>query len=277
MRYDPVKKIFGDVVRNRHWLRRLLYALLGLMFLREWYVKRALRKALSDNNKRLDIYDAGCGFGQYSYYVAQRFPAAQIYAVDVKEEEVAECRRFFESQGLRHCSFAVEDLLAIQHTSRFDVILSVDVMEHIEDDRRVFGNFFRALKPGGLLLVNTPSNLGGSDVHEEGGKSFIEEHARSGYGVEEIREKLESTGFVVENVTLTYGPFGSVAWRLGIKYPMQMLNASRLLFVLLPFYYIITLPIVLPLMYLDYRSENSTGTGLLVVAGKPERSDGNNH
>ena len=267
MQYDPVKKVFGKLVRNRPLLRRLLYTLLGVMFLREWYVKRALKQVLG-SNATVEIYDAGCGFGQYSYFMARRLPAARIYAVDVKAEEVAECREFFASQGLRHCEFAVEDLLAIQHANRFDFILSVDVMEHIEDDRKVFGNFARALKPGGRLLVNTPSNLGGSDVHEEGGKSFIEEHARNGYGVEEIREKLESAGLTVERVRFTYGPFGSAAWRLGIKYPMQMLNSSKLLFLLLPFYYIVALPIVLPLMYLDYRSENETGTGLLVLARK---------
>ncbi|MGH2568467.1 MAG: class I SAM-dependent methyltransferase [Bacteroidota bacterium] len=269
MRYDPVKKFFGDVVGSRLWLRRLFYALLGLLFLREWHVKRELRNLLGSSSRPMEVYDAGTGFGQYSYYMAKRFPRSRIYAVDVNEEQVVECRRFFETVGFRHCSFAVEDLLAIQHAGRFDLVLSVDVMEHIEEDRRVFQNLFRALKPGGVLLVNTPSNLGGSDVHAEGEQSFIEEHARPGYGVEEIRTKLESAGFMVERIAFTYGPFGSLAWRLGIKYPMRMLSATKLFFFLLPLYYLVTLPIVLPLMYLDYSSENNTGTGLLVIARKP--------
>lgn len=269
MQYDPIKKIFGNIVHQRPRLRIVLYKLLGLMFLREWHVKRALRRILEMYDNAIEIYDAGSGFGQYSYYIARHFPHARITAVDVKEEQVVGCRQFFEALGLKQCSFAVEDLLAIQHVNRFDLALSVDVMEHIDDDRRVFGNLYRALKPGGLLLVNTPSNLGGSDVHGEDEKSFIEEHARSGYGVEEIRAKLESTGFTVERILFTYGPFGSLAWRLGIKYPMLMVNRSRLLFILLPFYYFMALPVVLPLMYLDYVSDNKTGTGLLVLAKKP--------
>lgn len=268
MQYDPIKKIFGNIVHQRPRLRIVLYKLLGLMFLREWHVKRALRRILEMYDSAIEIYDAGSGFGQYSYYIASRFPDARIYAVDVKAQQVADCQQFFEAVGLHQCSFAVEDLLAIQHSDRFDLVLSVDVMEHIEDDRRVFQNLFRALKPGGTLLVNTPSNLGGSDVHGEDEKSFVEEHARSGYGVEEIRTKLESTGFAVERILFTYGPFGSLAWRLGIKYPMLMVNAGRPMFFLLPFYYLLALPVVLPLMYLDYVSENKTGTGLLVVARK---------
>ena len=268
MQYDPIKKIFGDAVHNRPGLRLVLYKLLGIIFLREWYVKRAIRRLLQETDGPIEVYDAGSGFGQYSYFMATRFPSAHIRAVDVKEEQVEDCRRFFKALGLRQCEFAVEDLLTITHAGLFDFILSVDVMEHIKDDERVFRNFFHALKPNGVLLVNTPSNLGGSDVYEQGGESFIEEHARNGYGTEEIRSRLGKAGFTVEKLSFTYGPLGSIAWRLGIKYPMMMLHASRALFIILPFYYVVALPIVLPLMYLDYVSENRTGTGLLAIARK---------
>jgi hypothetical protein len=117
-------------------------------------------------------------------------------------------------------------------------------------------------------LVNTPSDLGGSDAHGPDDESFIEEHARNGYGVEEIRTKLQSVGFVVERIAFTYGPFGSVAWRLGIKYPMLLVNIGKPLLLLLPFYYLLTLPFTLLLMYLDYAGDNRSGTGLIVVASK---------
>ena len=268
MQYDPIKNIIGHAVHDRPQFRLILYKLLGIIFLREWYVKRAIRRLLQEFEGPIEVYDAGSGFGQYSYFTATRFPAARIRGVDLKKEQVDDCRQFFGALGLRQCEFAVEDLLTITHTSRFDFILSVDVMEHIEDDERVFRNLFRALKANGILLVNTPSNLGGSDVHEEGGASFIGEHARTGYGTEEIRGKLEKAGFAVEKISFAYGPLGSLAWRLGIKYPMMMLHMTRALFLLLPFYYLVALPIVLPLMYLDYVSENMTGTGLLVIARK---------
>jgi SAM-dependent methyltransferase len=272
MKYDPVKEIFSHLVRRRPWMRRLLYRLLSVIFLREWYVKRAVRGLLQNTGGSVEIYDAGMGFGQYTYYMARRFPDVRIHAADVKAEQVEDCRQFFAAMGLRHCSVAVEDLLTIRHENRFDLVLSVDVMEHIAEDRRVFTNLARSLKPGGVLLVNTPSNLGGSDVHGEGEQSFIEEHARAGYGVEEIREKVESAGLRVESITFTYGPLGTLAWRLGVKYPMLLLNKSRLLVLVLPLYYMLALPIILPLMYLDYVSTNKSGTGLLVVARKPSSS-----
>ncbi len=268
MKYDPIKYSIGRVVRNNILLRKLFYKLLGLMFLREWHVKRELRKLLSTEHRPVRVYDAGSGFGQYSYYCAKKFPHCSILAVDVKEEQIEDCRVFFQKAGLHNVCFEVEDLTQPNHENEFDVILSVDVMEHIPDDGRVFRNLHRALLPGGRLLVNTPSNLGGSDAHSHEDESFIEEHARTGYGVDEIRQKLESVGFEIEKIKFTYGPWGSLAWQVGIKYPMFVLNASKAFFLLLPLYYLVTLPIVLPLMYFDYVSDNRKGTGLLVVAKK---------
>lgn len=268
MKYDPIKKVIGDVVRESVPLRRLFYKILGMMFLREWHVKRELRLLLGNTPSPKQIYDAGCGFGQYSYYCATRFPGASIYAVDVKSEQIEDCTRFFRNAGLMNTSFAVEDLTQIRHENKFDLAISVDVMEHIPDDVGVFRNLHRSLRPGGKLLVNTPSDLGGSDAHGPEDESFIEEHARNGYGVEEIRTKLTSVGFKVDKIRFAYGPWGSVAWRLGIKIPMLLLNVSKAFFLLLPFYYLITLPFTLLLMYLDYAGTNKAGTGLVVIASK---------
>jgi 2-polyprenyl-3-methyl-5-hydroxy-6-metoxy-1,4-benzoquinol methylase len=268
MYYDPIKKIFGDVARNKPWLRILFYKLLGVMFLREWYVKRELRRQLEHRREQFTVYDAGSGFGQYSYYIAKTFPYATVYGSDLKEEQIADCNQFFRAIGLARCSFAVEDLRQIQHKEKFDVILSVDVMEHIPDDVKVFQNYYRALKKNGQLLINTPSNLGGSDVHSQNDHSFVEEHARNGYSVEEIRNKLEAAGLHAETIRYTYGLWGTAAWRLGIKFPLLLLNASKGFFILLPLYYLIVLPLVLPMMWLDYSTDNKTGTGLNVVAKK---------
>jgi 2-polyprenyl-3-methyl-5-hydroxy-6-metoxy-1,4-benzoquinol methylase len=266
VKYDPIKKVFGVIVRDSVLLRKFFYWLLGLMFLREWHVKRELRFLLGNSKTPKRIYDAGCGFGQYSYYCATRFPGSSIYGVDVKSEQIEDCTRFFRNSGLTNARFAVEDLTQPQHENEFDLAISVDVMEHIPDDVGVFRNLYRSLRQGGTLLVNTPSDLGGSDAHGPEDESFIEEHARTGYGVEEIRTKLSSVGFTVDKIKFAYGPWGSIAWRLGIKYPMLLLNVSKIFFILLPFYYLLTLPFTLLLMYLDYAGSNKAGTGLIVIA-----------
>ncbi len=72
----------------------------------------------------------------------------------------------------------------------FDIILSVDVMEHIEEDVLVFKNFYNSLKNNGVILISTPSDQGGSDVHNDHEESFIDEHVRDGYSIKGITDKL---------------------------------------------------------------------------------------
>jgi SAM-dependent methyltransferase len=142
-------------------------------------------------------------------------------------------------------------------------------MEHIEDDRAVFGHFERVLRPGGHVIINTPSDQGGSDVQEEGEESFIGEHVREGYNREALEGKLRDAGLEPVRSLYTYGEYGSTAWRWLIKRPMQMLGATWASVVLLPLYYLAALPIGLFLNARDLAAENETGTGLLVVAQKP--------
>jgi len=242
--------------------------MLGLMFLREWYVKRKI-KELYKNIPPENILDAGCGFGQYSYFMAKKFPAAGLLAVDVKTDYLDDCKYFFHKTSLLKCDFQYADLTKIDFDNQFDFILSVDVMEHIEDDIGVFKRFYQALKQGGRVMINTPSNLGGSDAHSDEDESFIGEHVRLGYSKEDITSKLEQAGFKIESFDYTYGKWGRLYWKLGIKYPMLMLNKSQLLFIILPFYYLLTIWWTLLFMWLDVNDKNKTeGTGVLVVGLK---------
>ncbi|MGE5400258.1 MAG: methyltransferase domain-containing protein [Ignavibacteriales bacterium] len=269
MHYDPIKNIFARWIKRFPFLRVLFYKLLDIMFLRSWYVRRELRKLRRMlGQKEISIYDAGTGYGQYAYFMAKKLEPNKIYAVDVKTEWIEDCRQFFHDQKISNVSFGVEDLTAIEHNNRFDLIVSVDVMEHIVEDVKVFENFYRALKPGGFLMINTPSIFGGSDVHDDEEESFIGEHARVGYSFEDLKNKLEPIGFEVFQSRYTYGTWGDRGWRLGIKYPMQMLNASKIFFLALPFYYILTFPFTLLFMYIDYTSQNKVGAGINFIAKK---------
>jgi SAM-dependent methyltransferase len=268
LQYDPIKDKLGRIVKKSPFLRKIFYKLLGLMFLREWYVKRKI-KELYRNKPPKDILDAGCGFGQYSYFMAKKFPASNLLAVDVKTDYLADCKYFFRKSSLLNSDFQYADLTDINYDNEFDIILSVDVMEHIRDDVGVFKRFYRSLKTGGRVLINTPSNLGGSDAHSDEDESFIGEHVRLGYSREDITTKLEQAGFKIESFDYTYGKWGKLYWKLGIKYPMLILNKSLLFFIALPFYYLLTIWWTLLFMWLDINDKNKTeGTGVLVVGVK---------
>ena len=269
MYYDPIKDVFAAVIRKYPVLRSLFYKMLDVMFLRSWFVRRELRNLRRIlGNKEISIYDAGTGYAQYAYFMARKLRPNNIYAVDVKDKWIKDSKVFFEGKKLNHVSFGIEDLTQIGHENKFDLIVSVDVMEHIEDDVKVFGNFYKALKPGGFLLVNTPSIHGGSDVHEDSEESFIGEHARDGYSYEDLEQKLTPLGFTVFRYRYTYGFWGDKAWRLGIKYPMLLLNKSKLFLILLPFYYLVTFIFTFSMMYADYLGMNKVGAGINIIVRK---------
>jgi SAM-dependent methyltransferase len=269
MHYDPIKNIFANTIRKFPFLRILFYKTLDLMFLRSWYVRRELRELRKHfGSAYIDIYDAGSGFGQYTYFMSKKLNPCSIFSVDVKKDWINDCRDFFNRKEIKNVSFAVEDLTKVTHQNKFDLIVCVDVMEHIHDDEIVFSNFHNALKEGGFLLVNSPSIYGGSDVHHEEEDSFIGEHARDGYSKEDLEAKLHPIGFSTYRCKYTYGFWGDIAWRFGIKYPMLLLNISKIFLLILPLYYLLTFPFTLIMMSLDFTNETKTGSGINFIAKK---------
>lgn len=271
MQYDPIKDRLGALADKHPVFKRVFFRTLNLVFLRTWYVKRELRRVLGAkrHQESIEVLDAGTGFAQYAYFIAKSFPRARVVAVDVKEDYLDSARKFFQRTPFRdHVSFEVQDLTALTLDGPFDVILSVDVMEHIEDDRAVFRHFERVLRPGGYAIINTPSDLGGSDAHGDDEPGFIDEHVRDGYNLSELENKLREAGLEIERSIYTYGRFGSAAWRILIKVPITMMDSSRAAIVLLPFYYLLALPVGSVLNWMDMRGPNAQGTGLLVVARK---------
>ncbi len=269
MEYDPIKKDLGKVFNKTPFLRILFYRLLDLLLLRTWHVKKELRQWMKEKPKDVHILDAGSGYGQYTYHLASKNKNWQIRAVDVKKEQIEDCRHFFNKIGKDNTRFEIGDLTKYQQPETFNLVLSVDVMEHIEDDIGVFRNFYASLKPGGMVLISTPSDQGGSDVHDHGHESsFIDEHVRDGYNIQEIQNKLNKAGFSKTIARYQYGKPGKISWRLSMKYPMLMLNKTKIFFILLPVYYVITFPLCLLLNYLDVRGNHSSGAGLIVKAWK---------
>jgi SAM-dependent methyltransferase len=265
MKYDPIKRSLGSVFNRAPFLRILFYRLLDLLLLRSWHIRRELKKLKKGGFKPGHIADAGSGFGQYVHFLSRKYPSAMITGFDIKQEQVDDCNRFFALLGKRDLvSFEYADLTGLGVTEAFDLVLCVDVMEHIEDDRGVMKNLCRALKPGGILLISTPSDQGGSDVHHDHDESFIDEHVRVGYGVKEIDEKLRSAGFSEVDIRYSYGKPGRISWKLSMKFPILLANVSKLFLLILPLYYLVVYPFCFLLNLADVRGDHPTGTGLIV-------------
>jgi SAM-dependent methyltransferase len=271
MQYEPIKRSLGKFFAGSLFLRKTLYFLLDLLLLRTWHVKKSLRKISRQFPEEAAVLDAGSGFGQYTWRMCRMNPRWNFKAIDINAEQIEDCRRFFGKAGLsERVIFQTGDLTTLEEKESYNFILSVDVMEHIEKDVVVFQKFYKSLKNNGILLISTPSDKGGSDVHDDTEESFIDEHVRDGYSIKDISYKLSSAGFRNIEVHYTYGKPGNISWRLSMKYPIKMLNISYLFFIILPFYYLIFFPLSIILNIFDLNITHKTGTGLLVTARKEE-------
>jgi len=277
MEYDPIKRSLGGIFNRTPAARKLFYRLLDTLLLRTWHVKKAVRKFAKNTGKNVSVLDAGFGFGQYVYYTGKNYPDWKILGVDVKTEQVEDCQEFFGKIGFNNVEFEFADLTKFVRGNAYDLVYSVDVMEHIEEDVQVFKNLNQSMKKGGMLVISTPSDQGGSDVHDhhkhedyqnDGSASFVDEHVRDGYNIDEIQEKLKSAGFSRTEAQYTYGWPGKISWKLSMKWPILMLNTSKIFFVILPFYYLLTYWFALIMNVLDVKLKHRTGTGLLVKAWK---------
>lgn len=282
--------------------RVLFFRMLNVLLLRSWHVRKEVKRWLRTAPAGARVLDAGSGFGQYVWFVSRLRKDLHVTGIDVKEEEIAICNRFFgvpsgtgegtvsgsvnadrgpapsgqpdeaSLNGNRlqpgRVSFRKADLLGFSEPETYDLALCIDVLEHIEDDVKVMANLCRSLKPGGVLIISTPSDKGGSDVHREGDRSFIGEHVRDGYSSSEIADKLLAAGFSAAGSRYTYGRWGHISWYLSMKLPVKILNRGRIFFLVLPVYYIFTLPFALLLNFFDLWTRNRMGTGLLVRAVK---------
>lgn len=105
----------------------------------------------------LRILNAGCGSGEMNILLSQH-SSWQVDAIDVDPEAIAISKILkLENQidNLNIYQSSIEDFVA--KGGKYDVIVSNDVLEHIEDDIAAIKKLSNLLKPQGILCISVPS------------------------------------------------------------------------------------------------------------------------
>lgn len=100
-----------------------------------------------------DLADFGCGSGHAINVMAQAFPASRFTGVDFSAEGLAAAAGEAARLGLHNATFEPHDLAQLDLTEAFDVITVFDAIHDQARPDRVLANIYRALRPGGLLLM----------------------------------------------------------------------------------------------------------------------------
>lgn len=137
-----------------------------------------------------DVLEAGCGEGYGADLIAQ--VARRVVAVDYDPATVAHVRARYPRVQIHHGNLAALPL----PDAAVDVVVNLQVIEHLWDQPGFIAECARVLRPGGLLMVSTPNRITFSPGRDTPINPF---HTRE-LDAAELTELLTGGGFAVESL-----------------------------------------------------------------------------
>jgi 2-polyprenyl-6-hydroxyphenyl methylase/3-demethylubiquinone-9 3-methyltransferase len=108
----------------------------------------------------LRVLDVGCGAGLLCEPLARM--GAEVTGVDAAPENIDAATAHAALSGLPINYRAGE--IAAQGLGQFDIVSSMEVIEHVNDPAVFIGELKRHMKPDGLLLLSTPNRTPASRI-----------------------------------------------------------------------------------------------------------------
>ncbi|HYK70273.1 MAG TPA: class I SAM-dependent methyltransferase [Streptosporangiaceae bacterium] len=207
------------------------------------------------------ILDAGCGAGVFSLELAKQHPEARVTGVELEPELVERANEIARRAGLDNCHFEQGDVTKLDFENAFDLVVSVDNFEHVEDDIAAMRTLLRALRPGGRLVAHTPGYERRWLLLRRRVNFDVPGHVRPGYHADELVAKLTEAGFEVTDHQYTYGPVET--FTNNISYLITGADQQRKMV------YAAVFPLLLAISWFGQFSRPRWGAGVLVAARRP--------
>ncbi len=136
---EPIFESKYHLLEKKHWWfvsrRDIIFTLLGQLKV----------------EKEQKILDVGCSGGILLESLKHQ-GYTNTYGIDISEKAIDVCK----NRGLDNVLVSPGEVTNFSD-NKFDVIIASDILEHIEDDNKALSEWYRILKPGGILLVFVPA------------------------------------------------------------------------------------------------------------------------
>ena len=134
--------------------------------------------------------EIGCGTGYVLATLEHAFPGLRLSGSELFSKGLN-----FAKGRVSRCGLFQMDARGIPFEEEFDVIGAFDVLEHIAEDERVLSEMYRAVRPGGGIILTVPQHAFLWSQADE-----YACHVRR-YSASDLRQKVQQAGFSAVRVT----------------------------------------------------------------------------
>lgn len=163
-------------------------------------------------DRPLRVLDAGCGDGLLSLALAKRHPQWAIVGMDLREDLLAGARERARNRGLANVGFQQADLTRPLPQGGFDVVMALECLSEIPDDRAALAALVGGLGAGGMFLMQAPEE-NWRPVLKSSDATWREE-VRHGYSLAGLNRMLAEAGLEQIEIEPTYRTTAALAQEL---------------------------------------------------------------
>lgn len=155
--------------------------------------------------KGMNVLDIGCGAGTLSFYVGNK--GCKVVGIDIAGNAITSAKSSLASMNIKNVHFFTMDFPKKVPTrnEEFDIILCIEVLEHLHEEKLALRRIEDLLKPGGIAIISVPSK--NAPMYRLGLADEFDKrvgHLRR-YTLEELKDRCESIGFTILESKKTEG------------------------------------------------------------------------
>ncbi len=222
--------------------------------IRSIYFKNILSSYLKANLKK--IFDAGSGIGAHTFWLAKNYPHSSITGGDIDKNKLKSSSILANQLDIKNVTFMYFDLRKVPKKSSFDLIVCIDVLEHIHNYKKVLRNFYLLLQKNGYVYLHVPQS-NQKRIFKYLGAWHHQDHKHKGLDKKSLKSILDKIGFKIITVQETFGFFGKLAWEINHISLSKSFIVAGMLF-----------PLLYVIASLDKIYRNYNGLGIAILAQK---------
>ena len=100
------------------------------------------------------VLELGCGWGSLTLWMAKNFPKSKITAVSNSKSQKSYILNEAKKRQLKNIKVITKDMNQFVTKERFDRVVSVEMIEHMRNHKKLFRSISKWLKPKGMFFMH---------------------------------------------------------------------------------------------------------------------------